>query len=36
VAPELIDGQDEHQAIEAQQGKNRDVKVDLEKQQNFT
>jgi hypothetical protein len=30
VAPELVDGQDEHHAVEAQQGKNRDVEVDLE------
>jgi hypothetical protein len=30
VAPELVDGQDEHHAVEAQQGKNRDVEVDLQ------
>ncbi len=30
MAPELVDGQDEHHAVEAQQGKNRDVEVDLE------
>jgi hypothetical protein len=31
VAPKLADGQDEHHAVEAQKGKNRDVEVHLGK-----